>query len=253
MRMPITSRTIKRALFAAAWLVSCHGAAWAEQRYDIKPDGSVVAHISTRETTRIRVDHDRIIDVFGDVNTTANPAGALKVSPDSSSGDIYVRPVPQADLGKPINIFVKAGHGTYTLLLKPLDVPSDTIVIRDPTTITADGDASLKAAGDWVREIKNLELAMQARKVPNGFAIKSIYQPVKLWQEVRFIEDRRVMDESLVGTEYSLTNISKQKMVIDPREFYQDGVVAVTVGRDALEPGETSSVHVIRIKEHERD
>jgi hypothetical protein len=49
----------------------------------------------------------------------------------------------------------------------------------------------------------------------------------------------------LVGEKYQLTNVSKQRMVIDERELYRRGVLAVMVETLELEPGESTQVMVV--------
>lgn len=222
----------------------------AVQDLSIRPDGTANARIAVRETTRIRVDGKPIVDVFGSVRTRENPDGELQVTPDVATGEIYVIPAASATPGKPINIFLKTADGTYTLLLTPLDIPSDTVVLRDRAG-PARSAAPRGHAPDWLREIKNMVLAMRLRTVPSGYVAEDTMKPVRLWQEARFVELRRVTGTYLTGTVYSLTNVSAAPMVLDAREFTDTGVAAVAVEREYLAPGEATRVHVIR--ERDRD
>ena len=58
-------------------------------------------------------------------------SGEIVLECDRDKGEIYVRPVGTGT--KPINLFVSSGESTFTLLLKRVDMPADTIVIRDKT------------------------------------------------------------------------------------------------------------------------
>ncbi len=225
--------------------------AWALQDREIKPDGVASAKIAVRETTRIKVEGGRIEEVFGSVFSRDNPAGELVVSPDEASGEIYVIPSPMAKPGKPINVFVKTVNATYTLLLTPFDIPSDTVVLRDRASQVSSLPVAAGKAPDRLREIKNMELALRARTVPAGYVAMDIGKPVRLWQEARFIEMRRVMNPYMSGTVYSLTNISDAPLVLDAREFSDTDVVAVAVERENLAPGDMTRIHVIR--ERSRD
>ena len=55
----------------------------------------------------------------------------------------------------------------------------------------------------------------------------------------------RTLEGALVGEKYQLTNVSKQRMVIDERELYRRGVLAVMVNTLELEPGEATNVMVV--------
>jgi conjugal transfer pilus assembly protein TraK len=49
----------------------------------------------------------------------------------------------------------------------------------------------------------------------------------------------------LLGEKYQLTNVSSSRMVIDERELYRRGVLAVMVDSLELEPGEATNVMVV--------
>ena len=53
------------------------------------------------------------------------------------------------------------------------------------------------------------------------------------------------LEGALVGEKYQLTNVSKQRMVIDERELYRRGVLAVMVETLELEPGESTQIMVV--------
>jgi conjugal transfer pilus assembly protein TraK len=67
---------------------------------------------------------------------------------------------------------------------------------------------------------------------------------VPLWNEARFVLVR-ILDGTLLGEKYQLTNVSKSRMVIDERELYRRGVLAVMVESLELEPGEATQVMVV--------
>mgnify|MGYP000573642414 CR=1 FL=1 len=50
---------------------------------------------------------------------------------------------------------------------------------------------------------------------------------------------------ALLGEKYQLTNVSSSRMVIDERELYRRGVLAVMVDSLELEPGEATNVMVV--------
>lgn len=226
---------------------------WALQKLEVKPDASATARIALKETSRIKVDGMPIVDVFGSVYSPDNTAGELMVAPDAASGELYVMPTAQALPGKPINIFVKTEKATYTLLLTPVDVPSETVILSDRLS-RAEGQAEAQPTGeapDWLRQIKNMMVVLTGSSVPPGYLSVPVGKPVGLWQEARFLEVRRVSHGRLAGSVFDLTNISAAPMVLDEREFFETGVLAIAIDKIQLAPSESTRVYVVREKRGE--
>jgi conjugal transfer pilus assembly protein TraK len=157
----------------------------------------------------------------------------------------------------PIKLDLKTERGTFALLLQPMDVPGDTLVLKPvgaapamPTSSAGSGSAKTRAASH-VRAIKALTLAMANPDLAGEGAPQPEWLPeggqeFALWQEARFVLKARYPAPGLVGEHYELTNISRERMVIDERELFGDGVVSVAVRAMALSPGQTTAVWVIR-------
>lgn len=229
----------------AAWLAT---PAWALQSLEVKPDASVMARVALKETSRIKVEGLAIVDVFGSVYAPDNTVGELMVAPDAASGEIYVMPSAAAVPGKPINIFVKTERATYTLLLTPVDIPSETVILTDRVTLAKVQEAAPapSAAPDWLRQVKAMMLVLTGEAKTPGYLSTPVGKPVGLWQEARFFEVRRVAHRGLTGSVFDLTNISAAQMVLDAREFFEHGVAAVGVEKTQLAPAESTRVYVIR-------
>jgi len=133
-----------------------------------------------------------------------------------------------------------AGH-TWKLLLSVADGPSDSIIIKgkpDPGSKQAGRDlASIQA-------IKRVLLALESDQEPDP-ETRVVNEIVPLWQESLFVLVK-VLDGALKGEKYLLTNTSAKPMVIDERELYRRGVIAISVEKPRLEPAETTAVYVIR-------
>ncbi len=240
-----------KAILLAALLLTAP--AWALQKLEVKPDATATARIALKETSRIKVEGAAIVDVFGSVYAPDNPAGELMVAPDAASGEIYVMPSAQALPGKPINIFVKTDKATYTLLLTPTDIPSETVILNDRIVLARlpELTEATASAPDWLRQIKNMMLVLTSDVPAPGYLATPIGKAVGLWQEARFFEIRRVANRRLAGSIFDLTNTSAAPMVLDEREFFDVGVVAVGVVKTHLAPNESTRVYVIREKRGE--
>ncbi len=135
-----------QSLLVSALLISTTPAL-ALQTIDARDGVSVEASIALKEATRIKVDGERITEVFGNIYSSncggvasvnrdtgqslaaINPAGEVVLECDKDKGEIYVKPVSAG--GKPINLFISTAKSTYTLILKRVDMPADTIVLKD--------------------------------------------------------------------------------------------------------------------------
>ena len=67
---------------------------------------------------------------------------------------------------------------------------------------------------------------------------------VPLWKEAMFVLVK-VVEGPLKGEKYLLTNTSDKPMVIDERELYRRGVVAIAIEKPELKPAETTAVYVV--------
>ncbi len=263
---------LKLLLLAAAITLPSSHAAYALQPLDAKDGDRIEASISLKEPTRIRLEKGPITDVFGNIyqsscaqlsptgTTGSNAGGAPPINPlgeivlecDRDKGEVYVRPVGPG--AKPINLFVSSGEATYTLLLMRVDMPADTIVIRDKTVKRGpvpDSPSLANLTGRspvHIRNLKTMLIAMATDRVSPEIRIEEVGRPVALWAEVRFSLMRTYEGRGLVGEKYLLTNVSDRPMVLAEQEFDREGadVLAVSVETMNLRPGESTNVYVIR-------
>ena len=268
---PMISKPWLLSLLATAFALASIPA-HALQVVDARDGVTVEAVIAIKEPTRIKIENAAITDVFGNLYSsncelpvaaaagtpspatpTVNPAGEIVLECDRDKGEIYVRPVGSST--KPVNLFVSSANATYTLLLRPSDTPSDTIVIRDKTARLAGANPStirqgpLGASANHIRAMKALLVAMASDRVAPDVRVDEIDRPVQLWREAKFSLVRTYEGRGLVGEKYLLTNISDQTMVLAEQEFdrAEGGVVGISIENLNLRPGESTSVYVIRL------
>src|SRR6202795_1028327 len=169
-------------LLASALLISATPTL-ALQTIDARDGVSVEASIALKEATRITVDGANITEVFGNIYSSncgavsavnrdagaplaaINPTGELFLECDKDKGEIYVKPVSAG--AKPINLFISTSRATYTLILKRVDMPADTIVLKD--RMLQQAATTLQRAGgtspSHVRALKQMLSAMASDRV----------------------------------------------------------------------------------------
>ena len=187
---------------ASALLISATPAL-ALQTIEARDGVSVEAAIALKEATRIKVDGANITEVFGNIYSSncgavaavnrdsgqslaaTNPAGEIVLECDKDKGEIYVKPVSGGI--KPINLFISTSKSTYTLILKRVDMPADTIVVKDRALQAT--NPSERAGGtspSHVRALKQMLTAMASDRVSADVRVEEVNRPVQLWTESRF-------------------------------------------------------------------
>jgi len=231
---------VKTRLMSAAGLVlaSLAAPAWALQVVDVTDGQTVTVKVSARELTRIGMaGGGRLTRVWG-------LEDRMQVQADKESGQIFVRP---AAGGRPFSFFVRDENGaTYTLIATPVDMPSDTVLLRPRAARDRPGDG--RGADDpYVARIKSLVRALARDTVPAGYTRVSVGRPVPLWQEARITMLARY-EGPLTAEVYELTNVSGAEMRLDEREFgvMADNIRAVAIQVHALSPGESTRIYVVR-------
>ncbi|MEW5891259.1 MAG: type-F conjugative transfer system secretin TraK [Pseudomonadota bacterium] len=206
--------------------------AGAAQVLQGRPDDTLAASLSRAEPTLIRIEGHRIRRVFG-------AEGDFDVKADKDAGAAFVKPTTD----KPaFSAYVADDAGrTWKLLLSLTDGPADSIVIKG-----RGGESAGKRAGkDSARSqaIKRVVLALDADG-ETDMESRTANELVPLWKEAMFVLVK-IVQGPLRGEKYQLSNASDKPMVIDERELYRRGVVAVSVEKSELKPAETTAVYVI--------
>ena len=241
MRKSLPPRLWLAVLFAAS-----SPSVQALQVLDARDGLSVAAKLSLKEPTRIKVEGAAIGEVFGNVwQDKTNPAGDVIVETDPAKGELYVRPV-STSATKPINLFVSTTHATYTLLLQPVDMPADTIVLRDRTSRVARSAVSPGKAPTHVRALTGFLTAMANDAPTADMRVEDTALDVRLWQGTRFTLLRRYESPVLIGERYLFTNLGEAALALESRWFGKEGVLGVAVEQATLEPQASTHVFVLR-------
>lgn len=251
-------------LLLAATNLNCS----AGQRKEVRDGLAVEAIVSEREATRIRVEDAMITGVVGKIqlasgcNVSAenpqaavqapmqpsNPMAEASITCDLAKGEIYLRPLGTEK--KPINLFVSTDRATYTLVLRRADLPSDTVVLFDPSAprASASKNGSRAKPASHVKGIKSMLRAMLATPTPDDVQAEDVNIPLRLWQEASLTLVRNYRGRGLLGERYQLTNTSASPMTLTEQEFDREGagVIAVAIDSLNLRPGESTWVHIIR-------
>lgn len=216
--------------------------AWALQTVDPIEGHNSFVKISTKEITRLFIEGGKIRSLIA-------TDGELAVEKDEERGQVFVRPIV---LDKPINVRVIAASGaTYSLIMQAVDVPQEDVVIREPAALREPAGAASRATSGRGGEgrtgaVRALVTAMALEEPPAGVAMQPMNRELALWENSRFVLTGVFNERELVGEKYRLTNTGKTALRLVEQELYRKGVVAVAIEQMQLEPGQTTSVYVVR-------
>jgi conjugal transfer pilus assembly protein TraK len=227
----------KPSLALAPLLLALSSPASALQVLDAREGETALGKISRKEVTRIAFERGRVRKVTGN-------AGEFVLEKDEDRGEIFIRPA-SPESTKPINLFVASDERTVGLLLQPVDLPSDTILIR--TRAASPGPtAPVARSSRHVRTLKNLLLAMAQGVQPDDMDVRDAPRELALWPGVRLTLQRTWVGESLVGEQYRLLNLGPRPLAIVERDLFKAGVAAISIEQTPLLPGEATQVFVVR-------
>ncbi len=224
-------------------------ACFAIQTLELSDRQSSIARISQKEATRITVEDGRIVNVTGNIQTDKNPDGEIVVEKDEARGQIFVKPLHEKT--KPINLFISSEKSTYTLLLQPVDIPADTIVIREHHD--RQSAVNIDRAGTRKAMIRKLMVAMASGIKPNDMDVNEVNHDIRLWQETHFTLQQTYTSRTLIGEKYFLKNITNTPLVLEEQEFFKDGVMSVAIENQHLSAGASTRVFIVKERGHDGD
>jgi conjugal transfer pilus assembly protein TraK len=158
-----------------------------------------------------------------------------------------VRPL---DRGEPASLFLTADSGaTYALTLQPVDMPAESLILKDPARRAAKPSAAEQSRLPQ-RMVKALALMMAADRLPADMEVRERGETLRLWQGSRFVHLRSWLGAAVVADLFQLTNTGNAEMrVAEAGALPSRGARPWGWRTSALNPGETSRVFVIRQRE----
>lgn len=226
--------------------VSVIPSAYAAQRVKADEYQAQFANISKNSLSSISIDGGRIASLkYLD--------GDLEVDQDAQTGQVFVRALNN----KTSSVFIISENGqTYLLQLTPKAQQGDSIIIdvrtklnaeitnapRPPKTITTNSN-------EYERAVKQLISSILSGKGPEYADQFGVYEVVPLWENSLFVKTFNYVAADMLAEQYQLTNKSAEPMNIREQEFYRKGVLAVSVRKQVLQPGEMTDVVIIKTAE----
>lgn len=207
--------------------------------------------VSQDGLTRIKVQEDRILHVFGN-------AGEYVLETDETQGQIFIRPLEGRPLEgvKPINLTVitEAGH-TQDLRLIPKNQVPDALILKVNTDLAQElekdsfnehslNEGKQASASLFREEVEELIHACQTGRIPLGY--KEVPRTLDTLQGP-YVLVREIQGQKLRGRSYRIQNNSQDVLVLSEPELAKEfpKLIALFISKKTLTPGEGTDVYVV--------
>ena len=166
-------------------------------------------------------------------------------------GNVFVKFMEGQPPG-PQELFFIAPSGVYSMILVPKGIPSQTIIVRIPKEDVSEA-LNWETSHSNIAGLKELIKAMYEERPPRGFSVKEVSEERSRWKEVKEVLRRIYAGATLQGELYELTNVSTEAVRLIENEFYEKGVLAVSVERHELKPGEKTELYIVKKTKAQRE
>ena len=145
----------------------------------------------------------------------------------------------------PQEIFFVCDSGTYSLTLIPKQIPAQTVVVRAPKE-TAKEALQWESSHSYEEGLKDLVKGMYEEIPPFGFSVNEAREDRTIWEGTTDTLVALYIGATLQGEIHKLANISKEPIRYKENEFYGEGTVAVSIDKHELQPGEETTVYLVK-------
>ena len=195
--------------------------------------------ISQEGLTRIKVEEDRILHVFG-------LPGEYVLETDDYQGQIFIRPMPSLEAlpSKAISLTLTTEAGyTQDLRLLPKNQVPEALILQINTDFNQKEE--LASAPLFREEVEELIHALQEGRTPLGYK----EMPINLITlNEPYQRMREIQGQKLRGLTYRIQNNTKEPLVLSEPELATElnlnTLVAFLIPRKTLTPGEGTDVYV---------
>ena len=207
----------------------------AQQIIAVQEGLEVSATLSTKALNRIAIENDRILSVKG-------TQGEFELDKDSELGQIFIKP-KSVDRQEPIHLFLSTESGkTYALALVAQDIGAQSIVLRAPGF----SQVAFEQAGAYEALIKNLIKAMHRQSEVEGFSSRIVNLKLPSIQGAKVMLLQSYSGHPLSAEVLELHNNTQQRLSLEEMDFYVDGVRAISLLHQTLEPNAKTRVYRVR-------
>lgn len=148
----------------------------------------------------------------------------------------------------PQQIYFLINDSTYSMVAVPKSIPAVTVMVQTETELTEDEALKWEQEHPYIATIKGLMKAMYANKLPPGYSLTGMNdgEDVSQWEGLSRVMSKKYVGAALSGEVYSLHNRSADVVRLKEQEFYEKGVIAVSIDSHELRPDEKTSLYLVK-------
>ncbi len=214
--------------------------AQASKVYPLNEKEKIKASISLKELNRIRVEGDRISQVFGG-------EGLLEIETEEQQGQIYVRPslrVGQEPLS--LSLVLESG-ATQDMMLLPQDIPSETILIQAPNGSNETKKNLKKTTQKLIDKILQFIKEIGKREHLNIYEHKEVPMSFSLKPDIQVTKYAHYQSEELIAEEWLIENKSQKEMSLTEKDLTKTkDIKAFSLEKRTIPAGGRTHALVIR-------
>lgn len=200
--------------------------------------------IAQQGLTRIKVQDDRILHVFGN-------AREYVLETDENQGQIFIRPTPlEGTPSKSISLTLTTESGqTQDLRLLPKDRVPEALILKTDSTLQLEIEQERRISAPLFREeVEGLILALQEGRIPLGYkempiSLITLNEP---YQRIRELQG-----QTLRGFTYRIQNKTQDLQILSEPDlaktlpFSPHRIIALLLSKKILTPGEGIEIYVV--------
>jgi conjugal transfer pilus assembly protein TraK len=149
----------------------------------------------------------------------------------------------------PEQLYFLTDSKTYSMVLIPKGIPSETVIARIQDISEKEGAISWEKEQPYISAIKSLMKAMYTNMPPNGYEVAEAdaTNDVSKWTGLSQILNKKYSGASFIGEVYTVINGTGDVVRLREQEFYEKGVMALSIDIHELRPNEKTEVYVVRM------
>lgn len=194
-----------------------------------------------------------------DLNLIKFPVSGVKVYTSSKlldikveEGNVFVKYTDEKSINPQEVFFVVPSGEVFNMVLIPKQIPAQTVIIRMDKEDLKDA-LEWETSHTYISGIKNLIKAMYGERPPKGFSVKEMNEEKPLWKEIKIILKQVYRGATLQGEVYEIVNITKEPLRFIEKEFYEKGVLGISLEKHELKPGERTGLYIVKKTRTQRE
>lgn len=166
--------------------------------------------------------------------------------------NVFVKFIDETILSPQEVFFIVPSGEVFNMVFVPKEIPSQTVVVRMSKEDITDA-LEWETSHSYVSGLKDLIKAMYEGRPPKGFSVKEVEEEKPVWKEAKITLKQVYRGATLQGEVYEVVNITKEPIRFVEKEFYEKGVLAVSLDRHELKPGEKTELYLVKKTKAQRE